>query len=52
MDVESDFAVLGAGGDQEIFRVEPLFQLLEHRTTFSDRLDQKIFRARKRVVDR
>ena len=43
MDVEGDLAVLGAGGDQKIFGVEPLLELLEHGTAFSDRLDRKYF---------
>ena len=52
MDVEGDFAVLRAGGDQKIFGVEPLLELFQNGTAFGDRLDQKILRARERVVDR
>jgi hypothetical protein len=52
VDVEDDLSVLRAGGDQEILRVEALFQLFQNRTALGHRLNQKILCARKRVVDR
>ena len=52
MNVEGHLAVLGAGGDQEVFGIEPCFELFQHRTALGDRLDQEIARARKRLIDR
>ena len=51
VDVEGDLAVLRAGGDQKIFRVEALFQPFQNGTALGHRLNQKIFCARERIVD-
>ncbi len=52
VNVEGHLAVLGAGGNQEVFGVEPLLELLQHRPALGDRFDQEIARAWKGLIYR
>src|ERR1700736_4563459 len=52
MNVKRGFAIFGAGRYQKIFRIQPLLQFFKHRAALGNGFNQKVFGARKRVVDR